>query len=269
VTLGNYNYRRQPWTVNTLDGMDIDKSLNFYKARFADASGFTFVFVGNFDIEKIKPLIETYLGGLTSLNRGETWKDLKIFPPKGIVEKRVLKGVEPKSLVNITFSGDYNWNTQNNYDFHSMLEVLKIKLREILREDKGGTYGVSVNGASMKYPEQMYNITISFGCAPEHVEDLVKTTFAELDSMKNFKVADVYINKVKETQKREFEVSTKENKFWLNSLQTYYFYNIDLSLLMKYPERVEKFNSEAVQNAAKKYFDVNNYVNVILYPQKK
>jgi zinc protease len=269
VTLGNYNYRRQPWTVNTLDGMDIDKSLNFYKARFADASGFTFVFVGNFDVEKIKPLIETYLGGLTSLNRGETWKDLKIFPPKGIVEKRVLKGIEPKSLVNITFSGDYNWNTQNNYDFHSMLEVLKIKLREILREDKGGTYGVSVNGASMKYPEQLYNINISFGCAPEHVEDLVKTTFAELDSMKNFKVSDVYINKVKETQKREFEVNTKENKFWLNNLQAYYFYNMDLSLLMKYPERVEKFNSEAVQNAAKKYFDVNNYVNVILYPQKK
>jgi zinc protease len=74
---------------------------------------------------------------------------------------------------------------------------------------------------------------------------------------------------VKETQKREFEVNIKENKFWLNNLQAYYFYNMDLSLLMKYPERVEKFNSEAVQNAAKKYFDVNNYVNVILYPQKK
>jgi len=269
VTLGSYNYRRQPWAVNTLDGMDIDRSLNFYKARFADASGFTFVFVGNFDVEKIKPLIETYLGGLKSLNRGETYRDLKIFPPKGIVEKKVLKGVEPKSHVNITFSGDYIWDTQNNYDFHSMIEVLKIKLREILREDKSGTYGVSINGAAMKYPEQMYNITISFGCAPEHVEDLVKTTFAELDSLKKFKVSDDYITKVKETQKREFEVNIKENKFWLNNIQAYYFYNLDLSLLMKYPERVEKFNSEAVQNAAKKYFDDTNYVNIILYPQKK
>jgi zinc protease len=268
VTLGNYNYRRLPWTVSTLDGMDIDRSLNFYKARFADASGFTFVFVGNFDVEKIKPSIEMYIGGLPSLNQGESWRDLKIFPPKGVIEKKVLKGVEPKSLVNITFSGDYDWNTQNNYDFHSMLEVLKIKLRELLREDKSGTYGVSVNGAAMKYPEQMYNITISFGCAPEHVEDLVKTTFAELDSLKKFKVSDIYIHKIKETQKREFEVNTKENKFWLNNLQAYYFYHTDISLLMKYPERVEKFNSDTVQNAAQKYFDNNNYVNVILYPQK-
>jgi zinc protease len=268
VTFGNYNYRRLPWTVNTLNEMDIDRALNFYKARFADASGFTFVFVGHFDIEKIKSLIETYIGGLPSLNHGETWRDLKIFPPKGIIEKKVLKGVEPKSLVNITFSGDYDWNTQNNYDFHSMLEVLKIKLREILREDKSGTYGVSVNGNAMKYPEQKYNITISFGCAPEHVDDLVKTTFIEFDSLKNFKVSDTYIEKVKETQKREFEVNTKENKFWLNNLQAYYFYKIDLSLLMQYPERVEKFNSESVQKAARKYFDENNYIKVVLYPQK-
>ena len=202
------------------------------------------------------------------MNKGENWRDLKIFPPKGIVDKKVLKGVDPKSIVNITFSGNYDWNTQNNYNFYSMLEVLKIKLREILREDKSGTYGVTVDGAAMKYPEQTYNITISFGCAPGNVNDLVKTTFAELDSLKNFKVSDVYINKVKETQKREFEVNMKKNEFWLNNLQAYYFYKIDFSLLMKYPERIEKFNSEAVQNAAKKYFD-DNYVKVVLYPQKK
>ena len=269
VTLGNYNYRRLPWTVNTLDGLDIDQSLNFFKARFADASGFTFVFVGNFDIEKIKPLLETYIGGLPSLSKGEIWKDLKIFPPKGVIEKKVVKGMEPKSRVNIVFSGDYDWNTQNNYDFHSMLEVLNIKLREILREDKGATYGVSVNGSPMKYPEQKYSISISFGCAPENVNDLVKTTFTELDSLKQYKVSDVYINKVKETQKREFEVNTKENKFWLNNLQAYYFYNVDISLLMKYPERVDKFNSETVQKVAQKYFDDNNYVKVVLFPNKK
>jgi zinc protease len=269
VTLGNYNYRRLPWTAKTLDGMDLNNALNFYKARFADASGFKFVFVGNFDVEKIKPLLEMYLGGLPSVNRSEVWKDLQISPPKGVIEKKVVKGVEPKSYVNITFTGDYNWDTQNNYDFHSMLEILKIKLREILREDKSGTYGVSVNGTPMKYPDQLYNISISFGCAPENVDDLVKTTFVELDSLKKFRTTDVYLNKVKETQKREFEVNTKENKFWLNNLQAYYFYNTDLSQLMKYPERVEKFNSGAVQDAAQKYFNENNYIKVILYPQKK
>ncbi|MDR3609850.1 MAG: insulinase family protein [Ignavibacteriaceae bacterium] len=267
--LGNYNYRRLPWNTSTLDKLDIDKSLNFYKDRFADASGFTFIFVGNFDIDKIKPLVQTYLGGLPSLYRNESIKDLKIFPPRGIINKQIYKGVEPKSTVNITFSGDYDWSVENNYVFHSMIEVLKIKLREILREDKSGVYGVSVNGSATKYPENKYSIDISFGCAPENVDILVKSTFAELDSMKKFIVTDVYINKVKETQKREFEVNLKENKFWLNSLNNYYFFNIDLSNLMKYPERVDNFNSNAVKKAAQKYFDENNYIQVALYPEKK
>jgi zinc protease len=268
VTLGDYNYRRMPWNLSTLDRMDIDKSLNFYKERFADASGFTFIFVGSFDIEKMKPLIQTYLGGLPSLNRGESLNDLKIFPPRGVISKKVLKGVEPKSSVLLTFSGDYDWNSQNNYNFLSMLEVLKIKLREILREDKSGVYGVSVKGSPIKYPKQKYEIDISFGCAPENAEALVNSTLAELDSLKKYTVSDIYINKIKETQKREFELNLKENKFWLSTLNSYYFYNNDLSLLMKYPQRVENFNTDAVQKAAQTYFDVNNYVKVILYPEK-
>ena len=268
VTLGDYNYRRMPWTLSTLDQMDIDNALNFYKDRFADASGFTFIFVGNFDITNIKPLIEKYLGGLPSLHREETMKDLKIYPPRGIISKKVIKGIEPKSSVLITFSGDYDFNSQNNYDLLAMIEVLKIKLRETLREDKSGVYGVSVKGSPMKYPEQKYEIDISFGCAPENAEDLVNTTFAELDSLKTHPVSDVYINKVRETQKREFEVNLKENKFWLSSLNYYYIYNVDLSLFMKYSQRVENFNSDAVQKAAQKYFDENNYIKVVLYPQK-
>jgi len=268
VTLGDYNYRRMPWTESVIPQMDAEKSLSFYKDRFEDASGFTFVFVGNFDIKTIKPLLETYLGGLPSISRDDKWKDLKIFPPHGIINKQVYKGVEPKSSVDITFSGDYDWGTQNNFELYAMVDILRIKLRELLREDKSGTYGVSIIPAPIKYPEQKYTLTISFGCAPDRVNDLVKATFAELDSMKNIKVTDDYINKVKETEKRGFEVSLKENKFWLNNLQLYYFFNNDLSLLMKYPERVEGLNSSLVQNAARKYFDDKNYIEVVLYPAK-
>ena len=268
VTLGNYNYRRMPWTESMLPQMDPVKSLSFYKDRFADASGFTFVFVGNFDPKVIKPLLETYLGGLPSLNKEDKWKDLKIFPPRGVISKQVYKGVEPKSTVNITFSGDYDWSTENNYELYSMVDVLRIKLREILREDKSGTYGVSISSSPMKYPEQKYSLTISFGCAPDRVDDLIKTTFTELDSIKNINVTDDYINKVKETQKREFEVSLKENNFWLSSLQLYYYYGNDLSLLMKYPDRVAGLNSGIVKKAAQKYFDNKNYIQVVLYPAK-
>ncbi|MCL5027655.1 MAG: insulinase family protein [Bacteroidetes bacterium] len=268
LTLAQYNSRRYPWTEKTLDKMDLGKSIQIYKDRFADASDFTFVFVGNFDKGKIKPLIETYIGGLPSINRKENWKDLNINPPKGVIAKDVKKGIEPKSMVNLTFTGPYEWGYQNNFDLYSMRNVLDIKLREIIREEKGGTYGVWVSSTGQKYPDQEYNISITFGCSPARVNELVDAVLQTIDSLKTTPVDDIYITKVKETQKRSREVDLKDNNFWLNTLQRYYFYDMDLSQIMKDPERTENLSKDAIMNAAQKYFNMDNYVKVVLYPEK-
>ena len=68
--------------------MNLEKSLAFYKDRFADASDFTFVFVGSFDLPTIKPLVERYLGSLPALKRKEAGRDVGIRPPAGVVDKR-------------------------------------------------------------------------------------------------------------------------------------------------------------------------------------
>ena len=87
----------QPETPATVDQWNLAKSLAFYKARFADASNFTFVFVGSFTPEAIKPLVETYIASLPATHAHETWRDLGITPPTGVVEKTVEKGIAPKS----------------------------------------------------------------------------------------------------------------------------------------------------------------------------
>src|SRR6185503_18546429 len=97
--------RRQRPTAATVDQWNLEKSLAFYKDRFADASDFTFYFVGSFDLEMMKPLVERYLGSLPSLKRKETWKDVGVKYPTGVIEKRVEKGIEPKSLSMIVFDG--------------------------------------------------------------------------------------------------------------------------------------------------------------------
>ena len=268
VTLAQYHPRRQPFTEATLDKMNLQKSFNIYKNRFADASDFTFVFVGNFDKEKIKPLIETYLGGLPSIKRKEYWKNLHIDPPKGVISKELKKGIEPKSMVILTFTGPYNWGYQHNFDLYAMRSVLDIKLRELLREDKSGTYGVRVSSSGQKYPDQEYDVSIMFGCAPERVNEMVNALFKEIDSLKTTPVDDIYITKVKETQKRQWEVESKENSFWVGTLQKYFFYDMDLSQIMKNQERIDGLTKKAIMDAAKKYLNEKNYVKVVLYPQK-
>ena len=105
--------RARPLTPALVDQMSLDKSLAFYKDRFADASDFTFVFVGSFDLQAMRPLVERYLASLPSLNRSEAAKDIGIRAPATVVKREVRKGVEPKSQVSIVFSGEFE-NTEAN-----------------------------------------------------------------------------------------------------------------------------------------------------------
>ena len=269
VTLTNYHPRMRPLTVPLLDEINLDTTFSIYKDRFADFSDFIFFFVGNFKVDSIKPLVEQYLATLPSLNRKEIWKDIGVEPPKGVISKEVKKGIEPKSSINLTFTGPFEWSQQNRYDFNSMLEALNIKLREVLREDKSGTYGVGVSGYPSLYPRQEYHISVQWGCDPNRVDELVNAALQQIDSAKLKPFDPVYIEKVRETQRRSYEVNMKQNGFWLNNLRSYYTNNENPEMILNYPKFVDNLNAVDIQNAAKKYFNMNNYVKVVLYPEKK
>jgi zinc protease len=269
VTLANYHFRSRPVSIPMMDEIHLDKALSVYKDRFADFSDFTFLFVGNFKIGTIKPLIEQYLAILPSLKRNETWKDIGMEHPKGVINKQVNKGIEPKSTVNITFTGPFEWSQQNRYTFNSMLDAIDIKLREVLREDKGGTYGVRVSGSPSLFPRQEYSITISWGCNPDRVDELVKEAVMQLDSLKVKQLDSLYIEKVSEIQRRAYEVNLKRNGFWLGNLQAYYTNNEDPEMILNYPMLVDHLTAKAIQEAVKKYFNMKNYIKMVLLPEKK
>jgi zinc protease len=269
VTLANYHFRSRPVSIPMVDEINLDKAFSVYKDRFADFSDFTFLFVGNFKIDTIKPLVEQYLAVLPSLKRNETWKDIGIERPKGVISKQVNKGIEPKSTVNLTYTGPFEWSQQNRYNFNAMLEALNIKLREVLREDKGGTYGVRTSGSPSLIPRKEYSITISWGCNPDRVDELVKEALMQLDSLKIKQLDSITIEKVREIQRRTHEVNLKQNGFWLNNLQFYYSNNEDPKMILNYPKMVDHLKAQTIQEAVNKYFNMKNYVKVVLYPEKK
>ena len=188
--------------------------------------------------------------------------------PTGVIKKDVVKGIEQKSYVNVTFTGPFEWTDENDYMLESMSSALKIKLREVLREDKGGTYGVKIYSSGKHSPEDDYEISITFGCSPDRVDELTSSLFNQIDSIRTVTLDESYIEKVKEMQRRRKEVETKENDYWLKKLQSYYFYGMDLSQLNKDDEEIDKLNADDVLEAAKKYLNMKNYVSVILYPEK-
>lgn len=269
VTMANYHYRGKPMTVALLNEIEPDKALAFYKDRFADFSDFTFFFVGNFQPEKIKPLVEQYLASLPSLNRKESWRDVDMKAPPGTVSKTVYRGVEAKSTVQLYVTGPFDWSAQNRYDFNSLVELMRIKLREVIREEKGGTYGIGVYGAPSLYPRKEFSITISWGCSPDRVDELVGAVMQQLDSLKMKRPDQVYVDKVKEQQRRTYEINLKENNFWISNFRTYVANEENPEGILKYPSYVEKLSGEAIQSAAKTYLQLSSLKKFVLYPEKK
>ena len=268
VTMSNYHFRSRPMTTDMLSEIDPNKSLSIMKDRFKDASDFTFVFVGNIDSVIFKPLVETYLGGLPSYNTSEKPRDLNYKPIKGLVSKDVKKGIEPKSSVAISYTGDMAWSRSNEHLIQSLVDVLQIKLRESLREDKGGTYGVYAYDQVYRIPKTHYSINFGFGCDPDRVEELVQTLYSVLDSVKNFGPDEIVIEKVKETQKRQWELNLQKNNFWESTLADYLQYNDDPTSMLNYPQWVHEITADEIRKAANKYLG-ENIVQVVLFPESE
>lgn len=266
VTLTNYHYRNRPLKIKMLDEIDLNKSITIYKNRFADASDFTFVFTGNIDLSAFKPLVETYLGGLPSLNRNEKPIDLKYTNIEGEINKEVHKGIEQKSSVAISFVGNMQWSRKNEHTIESLMDVLNIKLREAIREEKGGTYGIQGYHQIYRIPESHYTININFGCNPERVNELVATVYQVMDSIKTFGPDNDVITKIKEIQKRQRELNLKKNNFWKGVVSNYIQYNENPVELLNYNNWVDEITAEDIKQAANQYLN-KDVVKVVLYPE--
>ena len=268
ATLTQYHPRYKPWSAETLDQMDLEKSMRIYRERFADAGDFTFVFVGNFAPDTLKSYVETYIGSLPDVPGEEIWRDVTYTYPSDVITKTVRKGMEPKSLTSIAFTGEFEWNRKNRYIANALTDYLRIKLRERIREDLGGTYGVRVNSRFPHWPRERYKFEISFGADPERVQKLSEQIFAEIDSLKQHGVEEEYLQKIKEIDLRNHETNLQENRYWLNQIEFAMFHHTDPNNILTYPDIVNRLTAAYIQQAAQKYLNTENFVQVTLYPEE-
>ena len=262
--------RSRPRTVEMLDHTDLDKSLAFYDDRFADASDFTFIFVGNIELDTMRPLVERYLGGLPSTGRVETWRDLGVRPPKGVIEETVHKGLEPQSQTRLIFTGPFDYEDQSQRTgINAMTRVLRTRLREVLREELGGTYSVGVSAGLSWRPEGAYRLTISFGSDPERVEELIGAISEEIERLQREPPMEAEVQDARASLQRTFETNWERNGYWLSQLGYAYQRGVTpVASLTTYAASIEAVSPADVQELARKYFGTDNRVRVTLLPER-
>ncbi len=263
--------RRQPPTPEMIAQTDLAKSLAFYQDRLGDATGMTFIFVGSLDLAVMQPLVETYIGGLPVSGREETWKDLGIRNPTGVVEEIVRRGTEPQSATRIAFSGPFDSTNQNvRSNLTAASEVLQNRLREVMREELGGTYSVSVGRQPIFQPIPSYNVIINFGSDPARAEELKAVVFAEIDALQEEGVTETELANAKQVLNNGYEQGLEQNAFWLQQLSQAYSVGVNPGAgdLLNIPASMDTVTVDTVKAAFQQYFNDDSYVRVTLLPEE-
>jgi zinc protease len=269
VTMNSYHPRRRPFTLPVLREANFDRSYAIFKERFSNASDFTFYFVGNVTDSQMQALAVKYFSALPSTGKTETWKDVNIVTPTGQISKTVVKGVEPKSSVNIQFTGNIEYTPQQQLYLQCLMKLMQIKLRETLREEKSGTYGVSCSGSIERIPKTEYGITIEFGCAPTNVDSLTLAAYGVIESIKQIGCDEKDLTKIKETFRRERETNLKENNWWMGKLVSKYTMNDGMPNDQEFEAFFLNLNAGDLKRTANTFLNQANRAYFVLVPEKK
>ncbi len=249
--------------ADMIDQTDYNRIMEMYKDRFKEAGDFTFLFVGNINLEEAKPLIETYLGGLPTINRKENYQDIKLDIQKGTRKNLFEKQMEtPKATVISIISGDCEYNLKNNLLMTMLSQTMSMVYLETVREKEGASYGVSAYGQLSRGTKDEAFFQIYFDTDPAKREKMEQIVMTELQKVANEGPRPEHLAKVKEFLLKKHIENTKENGYWLGQLNNYYWYNTDMNT--NYEQLVNELTVEDVKNFTKALLDQGNIIEVTM-----
>ena len=246
-----------------VDQIDYDRILEMYNDRFKDASDFTFYFVGNIDLETAKPLIAEYLGALPAINRKETFKDTKMSIRKGVYKNEYAKEQQtPTATIVFLYSGKAPYTLKNDILLSFATQVLDMVYTEEVREKEGGTYGVNCFGDLQKYPKEQLLLQIVFQTDPAKKDKLAGIVVDELKKLAAEGPSDVHLQKVKEYMLKKYADNQKENGYWMNNLNDYFYYGMDMT--EGYTDIVNSITAKDIQKFVSDLLKQGNEIEVTM-----
>lgn len=269
LVTSDHNARTILFNTEMIDQLDFETMKRVYKDRIADASDFTFIFVGNIDAEKARPMIETYLGSIKDIDREETWKDNKVAYPKKDTYNHFSREMKtPKTSIRIDFHGDIKYTKENSIMMDITAKLLSKRYLEVIREKEGGSYGVGVWANVDKIPSQEYKLSIQFDTDPAKADKLKSIVYSEIQDLftKGAKMDD--LNETKKNFIKERQENLRKNTYWVDAINSHYVYNETMMTPEAYDELINSITKEKVEKFAKKYLAKPAKVEVVMSPKQ-
>ena len=247
---------------------NLDKSLEVYRARFANPADFVFTFVGNINPEDaaFQAMVCTWLGGMKTTKKMEKVRDNGVRVPEGINKNYFTRKMETKTASNrIQYTSyDIPYTLANELNMEMIGRILSTRYLESIREREGGSYGVGCAGGLNVYPVPTAYLLMQFDTDPEKQTKLMSIIHEEVNTIIENGPLAKDLNKEKESMLKDFQEDLEKNSYWDTALYMYYMYGINY--IADYQAAVENITAETVQSTLKQLVASGNMFEVVMLP---
>lgn len=264
------NSSKRALTINSemLKEVSPEKVRQGNEILFGNAEGAKVFIGGDFKTDEIKPLIEKYIASLPVKKDGKhKIVDHNLYPAKGVTDNvKTMKMQNPNVYAAILYTGDSEYNKENNLRLSAMSYVLEMRYIASLREEDGGTYSPSVGGTIYPQPKPLYIFQVMFQTQLEKAQGLIDKVYAGLNDLASNGPTSEEMTKTVEMLKKQIPENKKNPGYWMNLITDYYRQGVDMQSTT---EDIDKFvTAESIQNMAKQLVNDNNRALVELVPEK-
>jgi zinc protease len=262
------HYSARALTAADVPQLDLEAMTRFYRDRFGNAADFTFFIVGAFNVAEITPLLEKWVATLPSTGKkASSFRDMGVRFPVKTLSEEVRKGREPRGQTVMSFFADTKLDEFEMHRARAAASLLGIRLRDILREELGGTYGVSVSYDNSLPMPGYGSMVVQFGSDPGNIEKLSGEVLKEIERLKKEGPSADDVKRVQELERRDLETAMKQNSFWVGSLQTVHMLGWDPLSITRRQDRIDKLTPDILHDIFRRYFPLDRRTVVTLKPE--
>ncbi|GAA4957207.1 M16 family metallopeptidase [Algibacter aquimarinus] len=265
---GKDNPKERLFTQAYADDISFDKIKSIYQDRFADASDFEFILVGDVKEEELKPLLEKYIASIPTKNTTEAYKDNGATWLSGKIDEDIYLSMEdPKARINIAYKKEMPYSIKNALYTDALGDILQLRITETVRESEGGAYSPRAFARFSREPKSQAYVSVSFDCNPDLAEKLVGIVQAELQKMADGEIMDENLEKTRTNFLKERQQSKDKNSYDMQLLRNFYKYNYNMNDPKNFEDIVTNMSKSDIQNIAKQVIGDGQSYEIVFKPK--
>ena len=218
VAIYGQRKRTQPLTADRLNEVDFDRIYQIYHERFSNLAGMNLIVTGDIREDDFEDLLCQYVASLPG--KKSTNLDCKPGPyileiqPGQVTKVFSKQKATPSAQTNIVYSAPIAYTADADLKLDVLAQIMRSVYTEKVREEKGGTYGVSVDGQFWKYPTDGCSMTISFRCDPNKYDELLPIIDQQLQLMAAEGPTKEQLETIKEYERKNYNRAVLTNGWW-------------------------------------------------------